>query len=399
MKTHFLIHRDMPGRSRGQYVVGAVAAALLLTACSSGATASGGASPGSASSAKANAADTTSTCMTAADKFLKPWDSLPTKLDPHTYPPLKTAPARGLTVIKLVGPIPSDQQSFEAQAQAAKAIGWTAKEVTFDGSVQGLDNAFSQAISEKPAVITAAGASVADIQGPLAAAKKAGIVVSLSSTVDPPTSYPGYAANSNGLEPTQQIGEIEAYEFMRASACKGSAAVFTLPGFPILQAGTVAFEKTVKAHCSSCSVSVSDVPATDIGTPALTSAVVSKLQSSPGTKYVLATIGNMADGLVTALAQANITGIQIFGADPDDNSIAALRAGTNAFWVNQSPISNGWTELDAALRAMHAHAPVTVAGNYPLAVLTPKNVPSGTALPVFPANYQQEFKQIWRVAG
>jgi ABC-type sugar transport system substrate-binding protein len=398
MKTQNMVHRDIRRRLHSQHVIYAAAGAVLLAACSSG----GSSATGTAATGPAGSATTTATasaCMTAANTFLKPWDSLPTSLDAATYPPLKSAPPRGLTVIKLVGPIPSDQQSFEAQSQAAKAIGWTAREVTFDGSVQGLINAFDQAISEKPAVITAAGASVADIQAPLAAAKQAGIVVSLSSTVDPPSSYPGYAANSNGLAVTQQIGKIEAYEFMRASDCKGSVAVVTLPGFPVLQADNTAFQQTVSAHCPACSVSVTSVPETDIGTPDLTAAIVSKLQSSPSTKYVKATIGNLADGLSTALTQAGITGIQIFGSDPDDNAIAALRNGTNAFWVNQSPISNGWTELDAALRAMQAHAPVTVAGNYPLAVLTPQNVPSGSGLPIFPVDYQQEFAKIWQGAA
>jgi ABC-type sugar transport system substrate-binding protein len=403
MKTQFLMHRAIRGRSRGWQLAGALAGAALLAGCSSSSGSSSAAGPtgsatASAGTGGANGA-TSSACMTAANTYLKPFDTLPTKLDAATYPPLASAPPRGLTVVKIVGPIPTDQQSFEAQAVAAKAIGWTAKEVTYDGSVQGLNTAFTQAIAEKPAMITYAGAAVADIQAPLAAAKQAGIVVSLSSTIDPPTSYPGYAANSNGLVPTQQIGQIEAYEFMRASNCQGNVAVFNLQGLPILKTGVDAFQDTVAKHCPGCTVTINNVAVTDIGTPALTSAVVSKLQSSPQTKYVLTVIGNVADGLSTALTQAGISGIQIFGADPDDNSLAALRNGTNAFWVNQSPISNAWTELDAGLRAMQTKSTVTVAGNYPLSVLTPKNVPSGTGLPVFPSTYQQQFEQIWRVAG
>ena len=50
--------------------------------------------------------------------------------------------------------IPTDQTSFVAQEAAAKAIGWTAKEISYDGTVADLNAKFEQAISEKPTVIT-----------------------------------------------------------------------------------------------------------------------------------------------------------------------------------------------------------------------------------------------------
>jgi hypothetical protein len=36
------------------------------------------------------------------------------------------------------------------------------------------------------------------------------------------------------------------------------------------------------------------------------------------------------------------------------------------------------------------------AGDYPLGVLTPQNVPSGTGLPVEPADFRDEFLKLWR---
>jgi hypothetical protein len=83
---------------------------------------------------------------------------------------------------------------------------------------------------------------------------------------------------------------------------------------------------------------------------------------------------------------------------PDDNAIKALRNGTNAWWVNQSSLMNGWTELDAALRAIDGGKTVTDSGDYPLALLTPKTVPAGTDLPVLPTDYQDEFKKLWLVS-
>ena len=373
----------------------AALAAVAVAGCSS----SGSSSSHSGSGAVAAAAATapaTSSCMTAANNFLNSWDALPTNLS-SAYTPLTAQAPGGGTVIKLVnGAIPSDNESYQQQALAAKAIGWTAKEIIFDGTVADLNTKFEQAISDKPKAITLSGWPPASLARPLADAKAAGIVVGLSSVADPASSYPGYASNTNGAATAKEIGQLNAYMFMRDSGCKGSVAIFNLP-FPILKIGTDEFQATVKAHCPECTVSYNEVQASDIGTPALPSAVVSKLQSSPDTKYVYAIIGNVADGLAPALSQAGITGVKIFGQVPDATSIAALRNGTNAWWIDQNSLINGWTELDGVLRAIETKKPSSDTGGYPLAILTPQNVPSGTGIPVEPANYQDEFKKLWLV--
>jgi ABC-type sugar transport system substrate-binding protein len=377
---------------------GVAALAVALAACSSSGSTSTSTSGSNSTSGAASATNdaATSSCMAAANAFLKPWDTLPTSLS-SAYTPLASKPTPGGTVIKLVnGTIPSDGQSYQQQAIAAKAIGWTAKDLVFDGTVADLNAKFMQAVSDKPTAITVSGWPPAELQRPLAAAKAAGIVVGLSSVSDLASSYPGYASNTNGAATAKEIGEMNAYMFMRDSGCKGSVAIFNLP-FPILVIGTNAFQATVKAHCPACTVSYNLVQSSDIGTPALPSAVVSALQASPKTKYVYAIIGNVADGLAPALTQAGITGVKIFGQVPDATSIAALRNGTNAWWIDQNSLLNGWTELDGILRVIQAKQPVSDTGGYPLAILTPQNAGTGTGIPVLPANYQSDFEKLWGV--
>jgi ABC-type sugar transport system substrate-binding protein len=386
-------HRRSHRRSLAA-TAGVAAVAVALVGCGGGTSSSTAAS--SAAAAAATSAPGTSACMTAANDYLKSWDSLPTTLS-SAYKPLSKKPASGSTVIKLVnGTIPSDNESYQQQVIAAQAIGWKAKEIIFNGTVEDLNAKFEQAISEKPTAITVSGWPPAALQRPLADAKAAGIVVGLSSVSDPATSYPGYASNTNGAATAKQIGQLNAYMFMRDSGCKGSAAIFNLP-FPILVVATNAFQATVKAHCPDCTASYNEVQSRDIGTPALSSAVVSKLQSSPSTKYVYAIIGNVADGLAQAFTQAGLSGVKIFGQVPDATSIAALRNGTNAWWIDQNSLLDGWTEMDGLLRAIETKQPVSDTGGYPLAVLTPQNVPGGTGIPVLPADYQNEFKKLWLV--
>jgi ABC-type sugar transport system substrate-binding protein len=375
---------------------GVAALAVALAACSGGSSSSSSSSGAANANATATAAATTSSCVAAANAFLKPWDSLPTSLS-SAYTPLTSKPAPGGTVIQLVnGTIPSDGQSFQQLSIAAHTIGWTAKDIIFDGTVADLNTKFEQAVSDKPTAIALSGWPPAELERPLAAAKAAGVIVGLNSVSDLASSYPGYASNTNGAATSKEIGQINAYMFLRDSGCKGSVAIFNLP-FPILTIATNEFQATVKAHCPGCTVSYNEVQSSDIGTPALPSAVVSKLQSSPSTKYVYAIIGNVADGLAPALTQAGITGVKIFGQVPDSTSISALRSGTNAWWIDQSSLMNGWTTLDGILRVLQAKHPISDTGGYPLAVLTQQNVPAGTGIPVLPANYQSEFEKLWLV--
>jgi len=337
-----------------------------------------------------------SECAQQAAAFLEDYDDLPTAL-PESFAPLAAAPEPGGTVIKIVnGAIPSDGFSADTQAQAAEAIGWTAKRIVFDGTVEDLNAKWQQAIAEKPTAITGSGWPAAAIQQPLADAKAAGIIAQLSSVTDEADSFPGFAATANGNAVAKTMGQLHANLVMRDSNCQAKVAIFSLP-FPILTVVTDEFRSVLSARCPDCEVSFTEIQPQDLGSPAATNAIVSKLQSDPSVKYVFTIIGNVAAGLTTALDQANITGVKIFGEVPDENSIAALQEGKNAWWLTQTSQINGWMELDAVLRAIEAGAPVNTTGN-PIGILTPDNVPRDTAdVPIFPANYQDLFKALWQV--
>jgi ABC-type sugar transport system substrate-binding protein len=377
-------------------MIGAVVAGVaLLAACSSG----GGTSadpPGDAQTTAASAA-ATSACMAAADAYLKPYQQLETTL-PASYTPLAAKPAAGGSIVHLIGPLPDEIPLSQAQQAAAQAIGWKFTALSFNGTVEDLDAKFEEAVAMKPTMITLSGFPLATIAQPVAAAKKAGIVVVLADVADEPTGYPGFAAVVEGGVVYNKVGELNAYEFMHDSDCRGNVAIFSLP-YPILTVGTNAFTETVHQHCPACTVSVSELQDSDVGTAAATSEIVTKLQSDPATTYVYGVIGSVVSGLTAALRQSGLSGITVFGADPDTDAVAAIRDGTNKWWVQYGLQFNGWSMIDAGLRAMETHKPVPDSGDYPLGLLTKESTPAGTSLPVVPANYQQEFEALWHVSG
>jgi len=379
----------------------AAATSMAIVAVTVGACSSSSSSTSSATSEATGGGTSTSAtaaCVAAANNYLKPWQTLPAKLS-SSYASLPHKPPTGKLIIKLVnGAIPSDNQSYQQEAIAAKAIGWTSREIVFDGTVPDLNAKFEEAVTDKPAVVTLSGWPVASIAGPIAAAKKAGIVVALSSILDQPVSNPGFAALSNAGPTIATIGTLEANWFMADSKCTGSAALFSLP-FPIVAYGVKVFADVVKAKCPDCTVTTSTIQTSDIGTPAATTAMVSTLQSNPRIKYAVPAIANLATGLPAALTQAGITGVSILGSVPDATAIKALQQGTNAMWVDQSSLIQGWTELNAALWAIETGKTVTDSGGYPLAMLTHADVPPGSGIPVYPANYAAEFETLWHVGS
>ena len=413
--------RRSPRRRRRAIIGGLVSLAFVAAACgddddsSTGTTAAasvtaapGTGAPGTttpgggASGTTAASGGTTGTsaagseCEANAKAAVAGYDKIPTKL-PDQFTPLAAPPKPGGTIIKIAnGSIPSDVESGKTQADAAKAIGWTAKTITFDGTVEDLNAKWEEAISQKPTAIAGAGFPAAALQKPLADAKAAGIVAVLSSVTDEANEFPGLAATINGSAVSKLIGTVHANLVMADSGCDAKVAIFSLP-FPILKVATDEFQAVLASECPKCEVSYNEIQPQDIGSPSATNAIVSALQADPDIKYVYTIIGNVAVGLTAALDQANIEGIKIFGQVPDENSIKALQDGTNAWWLTQSSLINGYMELDGVLRALEAKAPFVGQQN-PIGVLTPDNVPKGsTAVPAYPENYPELFKQLWGV--
>lgn len=378
-----------PSRLRIGAIIGATAlTAGALAACSS----SGGSSAATGATTAGSSA-----CAAKAETYLKAYQTLPTGLPqspPARYVPLTSKPPTGKVVDYLTANIPSSLQSTQAATSAATALGWTVKTVIYDGTTADFAAKMDTAISQKPDFIAEGGLPAAAFQKQIDSAKAAGISVLVGNSADQPVSIPGLAGVFADQDVQNLVDDIDAYQFLADSNCQGSVAVYSLD-YPILSAGVQEFTKIVKANCSSCDVSTTVLQNQDIGTPAVNSQIVAKLQSSPSTKYVYLLLGNLGDGLPQAMKIAGISGISIFVDDPDESTIAGLRNGTIAWSINQSPVVEGVDMLDAAVRVATTGKTVSDAGGYPLALLTLKNVPGGTDLPTVPANAVALYQKLW----
>jgi ribose transport system substrate-binding protein len=373
----------------------AVSSMLVLAACSSGSTDAGTDTVAAADPARTKA------CVDGANAFLKDWQSFPTALPaspPARYAKLAQRPPTGKRVVYIRQNFPAGTTTSAGAKDAAAALGWTFEPVIFDNTVPDFAAKMESVIATKPDFVLANGLPAPSFQKQIDAAKAAGITVILSSTSDAPVSVPGLGGVGNGTETAKVIARIHANMALSTSGCTASTAIFSMD-YPILKVSSDEYTAVIRNGCPTCRVDVINIQPKDIGSPAATAQMVSKLQADPSTKYAYTMIGDIGTGLAQALRPAGIDDVKIFGQVPNDSSIADLRAGTNAWWVNQSSRINGMDMIDMAARISVTGQPQSDPGGYPLALLTKENVPAGTGAPVVPSDVLELYKQAWGVGA
>ncbi|GAB7007508.1 hypothetical protein JCM18899A_49830 [Nocardioides sp. AN3] len=367
---------------------------LLLSGCGSGSDANSSGSETKPTSSAAKA------CVDKADAFLADWEKFPTALPaspPARYTKLDKAPPAGKTLVYIRQNFPATASTFKGVEEGAKALGWTAKSVVYDNTVPDFLAKLDTVIAQKPDFVSWSGLPAAVAQKQIDAAKAAGINVVINSTTDTPVSSPGLAGVGNATETAKLIADIHANKMLADSGCKGNTVVFSLD-YPIIDVSDNEYQSVVRQNCPDCKVSVVKIQPQDIGTPKATQQMVSKLQADTSTKYAYTVIGDIAGGLAQALKTAGLDDVKIFGQVPNDNSIADLRAGTNAWWVLQSSYVNGLDTDDMAARIAATGALQKDTGGYPLALLTKENVPDGEGVPTVPSNIAELYKGLWNVS-
>ena len=381
--------RPTLSRQRNRLLFGVAIGSLVLSAAACSTEDSGG--PSDAETGDLSA--TQQECVDNATAYLDERGLLPETL-PEGLTPLSKAPTEGLTITRLApAQVPTALLLSDKLVEIAPEIGWTAKAVSFDGSVEDLNRKAMDAVASSD-IVQVDGIDPAALKAPIEAAKKKGVLIEIASTAEEPEAVPGFGATPYGGDTFAQVGELGAYNVMKALNCKGAVAVFALPT-PALRASADSLEAVLKDKCEDCDYSYTDIQFADIGSPAATSAVVSKLQSDPSIKFAYFALGDLAVGLGPALTQAGVD-VQIGGAIPNTQNLATLEQGENAFWLGFPQETSAWTILDTAARALDTGEP-TVGNHYPVPVYTPDNIETTDEIPAYPSDMGEQFKELWQL--
>jgi ribose transport system substrate-binding protein len=381
-----------------RWVCGAVAGLSLVlgvAACSSGATASSSsgatvASSGEAASSGINVAG----AQAIVDKYLNPPQSL-------GLPPLSKKPPTGKYLITLETPQAVSTEKDEAIAQAAALLGWKYQRIPIGTEANGAQSAFELALQRNPSAVHFSGTPASQVAAQLKMAQQQGVIAISDSTTDTPAA-PVISTSLDSDAQVEQWGEMTGAYVVAQSKAPTTIAVFTISAYPILQVYTSSFQNTVMKYCPACHVNVVAQTVTDLGTTTPQS-VVSTVERSPQTKWVIFSFGDLSLGVPAALQAAGLTQqVKIGGETPSAANLQALRNGTEAVWAGFATSILGWRVVDMLARYFDGDS--LAAANsalLPTQLLTPGNIGQAKfdsgGYYVGVTDYQAQFKKLWHV--
>ncbi|MCK5892625.1 substrate-binding domain-containing protein [Aeromicrobium sp.] len=323
----------------------------------------------------------------------------PTSLGYDT--PLSKPVPSDIKIVALQVPVDVAKVEGEAMRKAAESLGWSYETVVVGDGPEAPAKAFDQAIDKKPDGIYYSGYTTQSISQQLERAASEGIAV-FSEALGADTPEQAFAQIRN-TPAVKRLAELNAAWIVADSGGAADVLIVDTPAFPILHEYSEQVKTSIEGWCSGCSVTITDANVTDIGTK-LPAQIVSELQRSPQTNYLVFSFGDLTIGLNPALAAAGLQGkVKVTGQLPGLDNLKSLETGENAMWVPELSPLIGWRVIDAFARHFVGDDPEVAADGSPTPtqLLTPENVGSAVYDPsgywVGVDGYEGAFKKLWNV--
>jgi ribose transport system substrate-binding protein len=372
---------------------------LVLSVAACGSSSSNSKSTGSAGQSGGNTAGGggSGIDVAGAQAFIDKYKAAPQSLG---LPALSKKPPAGKYLITLETPQPVASQKDDAIAKAASLLGWKYERIQVGADADSASKAFSAALQRHPDAVHFSGTPAALVTKQLQQAKSQGVVAISDSNTDTPAP----PVISTSLDSTAQVtawGQMAGAYIVATTQKKTRVAILTIQAYPILTTYTNAVRDAVKKYCSSCQVDVINQQISDVGqkTPG---AVVSTLQQSPDTKWVVFAFGDMTLGVSAALRAAGLQDkAKITGDTPSPANLQAIRDGKEDMWPAFPTSILGWRVVDMLARHFVGDD-LTPANNalMPTQILTHDTIGQAVfdqGLYVGFKDYQDQFKKLWQV--
>lgn len=367
------------------------ATALLAAGCgSSSHSASSKASSSTAATTAAGGSDVSSTvaaAVTAAEK-------LPTALPIST--PLDAAPAKGKTFVWTQCDAPQCPETTQFLQEALSAVGWNLKTVDYQTeNPASLVSAMQQALQYKPVAVGLVAQPYAVWSSVVPQYQAAGVKI-IPESIGPVTLNSTIPAQIDDPNLFAKQAQTMADWFISDSGGKGHALLWSVPQIGSLQAFDQDFQPTVAKECSGCKVTFLGEPFADVAAGKNVSAIVSALQRDPSINYVISSEQALNTPLAAALKAAGITGVKIAGANVEAADEALIASGTESAGIPTELNLVSWLMVDAALRASEGMP--AIAEDVTPTLITPSSHITATDTFAYPADWQSQFKSLWKVS-
>jgi ribose transport system substrate-binding protein len=382
-----------PTRTTATRVIGVLAFAALTGTAAAGCSSSG--NSGSASPASSSS----SANIAAATKIINSALAVPSAITQTV--PLTAKPKPGLIVFLDNGE-PDTEVIGNGTREAAQAVGWSYSSISYDASSPGsLQQAFLNALSKHPTVVTEAGNPQSQFGASVISQYKAAGVPIIPTSTSPVTQdgvIPVTDANiPNGYSTNKAMAEVLAAWFVKDSNGHGKALIPNITAYPTLQGVVDGFEQETKKLCPDCTVSTIPISLSEVAAGTVVNTAVTAVQRT-GANYLIFDNGEFGTGAETALKTAGLSNVIVSGISPQPTQIAGMKNGVHEAWMNQGFQYVGWATLDLAFRILQQLPPTTNDATQPVQLITTANAKSVSEqvnIPI-PSTGLSTFMKLWK---
>ncbi len=311
--------------------------------------------------------------------------------------PLPKKPEAGKSVAYLECASPVCGAVGNAVKAAGEALGWTVTSTPTGASPEEITQAFDSVIQRHPDAVIQAGNPRALFEPQLKKLEAEGIPYIADASADElGGAEVAIVSDSSTYE---ESGRWLARWVVADTEGKANAVFFGVPDFPILVALQKGFQSEYKALCPSCPLETVNVALPSIVKGEFPSEVVSVVQRNPDLNYMVPAYGDMTLGVPQALKAAGLSDqVKTISHAGGPRNFDEIVKGLQTAEMPYPNKEAGWMLIDAAARSFaEVELPqdvyTAVLGQY----LTAENIENPSEEWVAVANYEEQFKKLWKV--
>lgn len=392
-------------RTNSLSLSGGLIAAVLAAGLTAGCSSSGSDSPAQpqTSAATSPAGDETTAAapasggVAAAQAAVQAATQKPTQI-PVTDP-LTSKPEPGKTLVYLQCEVAQCVLQGRGIQAAANALGFKYKVVNFQAANPAtLITALKTSLNYKPLAVYFSGVPYDAWKNMIPAYRAAHAYIIPASVPNVPLDDTVIASMAAETLYTAS-GKLLADEVIAASNGDAKIMFVTVPTYPIYTPLKQGFQDEIAKNCAKCDVNVFEATLPQVTSNQLVPALVSELKRNPDIKYIASVNGVFIATLPTSLKSAGIdpTSYKIMTHSGVSDVQQLVKNGTFYSTTAFGYQYEGWLGVDAALRASQGLPVGKEHALLPLPLLTKDTVGTPSDSYDLPADYQDQFKKLWKL--
>jgi ABC-type sugar transport system substrate-binding protein len=284
----------------------------------------------------------------------------------------------------------------------AELVGWDVKVIKVNsGDPVEIKSGMEQALRDGPSAVIYFGLEPTQVAGSVKELNEKDIpVIGLQGVLAPGEETPLYVQMPANIG-NELLARMLAAGVVAETNGEANVGLVSIPTFPVYkQVVAPAFEKFVGEYCSSCDVTLYDLPVTSLGTNSA-SLIANFLQAHPDVNAAALLQGGMANGLSAALKGSGLSDrVGLYQGYVNPENLPEISSGTIKFGVPDPNNEIAYITSDALLRIFTNQSIKPDQEANPGIVWTQANVPVGAdGQPDVVPNLEGIFREAWGLEG